>query len=82
MLWVAEYKALIDSDLQFEVIESLDEIKLPSTSFGTCFSIGGNYIVTNQHVINDNDNIYVLYNGEKISATLVYQNYYSKFAHA
>jgi predicted small secreted protein len=80
LLWVAEYEALIDSDLQFEVIESLDEIKLPSTSFGTCFSIGGNYIVTNQHVINDNDNIYVLYNGEKLSATLVYQNYYFDLA--
>ena len=61
LLWVIEYEALRNSKLKFQVIENINDIKRPAKSFGTCFSIGKNYVVTNQHVLDENPNIYIIY---------------------
>lgn len=73
-LWLFEYEALKNSKFKFQVIEDINEIKRPSESSGTCFSIGKNYVVTNQHVLDENPNIYIIYDDIKYPAEVVYQN--------
>lgn len=74
LLWVIEYEALRNSKLKFQVIENINDIKRPAKSFGTCFSIGKNYVVTNQHVLDENPNIYIIYDEVSYPAEIVYQN--------
>lgn len=73
-LWLFEYETLLNSKFKFQVIEDINEIKRPSKSSGTCFSIGKNYVVTNQHVLDENPNIYIIYDDVKYPAEVVYQN--------
>jgi S1-C subfamily serine protease len=73
-LWLFEYEALKNSKFKFQLIDKINEIQLPSKSAGTCFSIGKNYVVTNQHVLDENPNIYIIHDDIKYPAEVVYLN--------
>lgn len=70
--WVIEYENLKNHGVNFRLIDDIADIKMPSSSSGSCFSIGRNIVVTNQHIIGDNLDVSVIYGGIQYPAEVIY----------